>query len=266
MNRYGMIVAVLAGLLFSTQTFGWGATGHRIVAQIGEDNLSPEALASVREIIGERNLLAELSTWPDEIRSDSQVWGYTAPWHYISIDDDEVFGPELPRSESGDILWALENFEKVLRDDTVSREEKWQALAFYTHFVGDIHQPLHVGNRKDRGGNLVKVEYFGAPSNLHSVWDTQMISTVGLSYTEYVAFIDDVSVEQIRRWQANNYVEWAQESKALRPQVYALEFDVDGAPDLNYIYVYWNRATMDQRLRQAGYRLAGQLNAIFAEE
>jgi len=253
------------GLAAAQGALAWGATGHRVVAQLAEQHLTPEAKAGVAEIIGERNLLAEVANWPDHIRSDYETWGHTTPWHYISIDDHEHFGDDLERSDKGDILEALGRFEAVLRDDDASAEERKQALAFYVHFVGDIHQPLHVGNRTDRGGNDVKVKYFGKPSNLHRVWDEDMINKVGLSYSEYVLFLDDVIAEEQAKLTAARYVDWAQESKDLREQVYTLETDRAGEADIRYKYNYWNRDTMDQRLRKAGYRLAGKLNEIFAD-
>jgi len=264
--RIFLKTGLLAVSLIAAQgALAWGATGHRVVAELAEQNLSPKAKAGIANIIGEKNLLAELADWPDQIRSDDDNWGHTAPWHYISIDDHEHFGDDLKRSDKGDILEALGRFEAVIRDDAASEEERWQALAFYVHFVGDIHQPLHVGNRTDRGGNDVKLMYFGEPSNLHKVWDSGMIGTVGLSYSEYVRFLDDVIAEEQAEYAAASYVDWAQESKDLRPQVYKLETNRDEEVDLGYKYNYWNRSTMDQRLRKAGYRLAGKLNEIFAD-
>ncbi|MFT5707143.1 MAG: hypothetical protein ACI9ES_001433 [Oceanospirillaceae bacterium] len=85
--------------------------------------------------------IAKLATWLDEIRSDSRG-DRAKPWHYLSIEDDEFF-KGFARSKDGIVLKALSNFETKLRDSNITGQEKWQALAFYVHFVGDIHQPIY---------------------------------------------------------------------------------------------------------------------------
>ena len=201
--------------------------------------------------------LAKLANWPDSIRSDKN-WDYAKPWHYISIDDDEVFNGLL-RNEAGDILQALSDFEKKLRDKTISMQEKWQALAFYIHFVGDIHQPLHVGRRDDRGGNDITVTWFGKTKRLHAVWDSSIIENQKLSYTEYADFLNNLSADTINLWQNAVYLDWAKESKALRQGVY----DLPENKELSYQYAYKNTPILNERVAKAGIRLAGMLNDIF---
>jgi hypothetical protein len=62
---------------------------------------------------------------------------------------------------------------KLLKDIKVPVREKLMALAFLTHFVGDLHMPLHAGDRTDRGGNDVKAAYglVEGRLNLHLMWD-----------------------------------------------------------------------------------------------
>ncbi len=127
------------------------------------------------------------------------------------------------------------------------------------HLVGDVHQPLHVGNGTDRGGNDVKVTYFWKSSNLHSVWDTGMIDGQNLSYTEYVAWIDHTSDAQITQWKNDDLMVWVKESISLRPQVY----DLPESKEINYRYNYNNIAAANERLLKAGVRLAGLLEEIY---
>ena len=63
------------------------------------------------------------------------------------------------------------------------------------HIVGDLHQPLHVGNGKDRGGNDVKLDFFWESSNLHRIWDSGIIDQQKLSYTEYSDLLIDAGCE-----------------------------------------------------------------------
>jgi len=255
-NKLLVIITALLTTSIINSAFALGPIGHRVVAQIAEENLTPSAKKALMQITkGEP--LAKLSTWPDEIRSDSK-WDNTHAWHYISIDDDESFNG-LKRSKKGDILKALSDFEKVLRNKTASEEERWQALAFYIHFTGDIHQPLHVGNRDDLGGNKITVKWFGNQTNLHTVWDSSLINNQQLSFSEYANFLNHQTQDTIELWQNSVYLDWAVESKLLRAAAYKYPED----ENLGYSYAYINTPLLNERMSKAGIRLAGMLNDIF---
>ncbi|HSL85032.1 MAG TPA: S1/P1 nuclease [Thermoanaerobaculia bacterium] len=259
----GALVA-LATLAAPGELHAWGQNGHRIVGEIAERHLTVAARQGVIEILGQHESLAEAASWPDDIRSDP-AWGRAAPWHFISIDDHETLA-NTARSGEGDVLEAMERFEAVLRDPDAPKEKKVEALRFYVHFVGDVHQPLHVGRRDDRGGNSIRVRWFREPRNLHSVWDSGLIESRELSFTEYVRFIDGASREEIVAWQAAPYEEWVRESFCLRGRLY--DFGAEAArepeeePNLGFGYAFHQGPLVDRRLRQAGIRLAGHLNAI----
>jgi hypothetical protein len=257
--KYG-ISAVLSILIWTTSAMAWGQNGHRIVGRIAENHLTPEARQAVAELIGPESL-AQVSTWADEIKSD-RAWRHANPWHYINVEAGETF-ENAAKNPNGDIIESLARFEQVLRDSGSSRQAKAEALKFIVHFVGDIHQPLHAGSGKDRGGNDIKVRWFGEPSNLHAVWDTELIEYESMGYTEFVEFIDHATEVQINAWQQAPILEWARESRALLEGVYDVGSDQDGLPNLRFYYVFKNKATVQQRLLQAGIRLAGVLNAIF---
>ena len=127
------------------------------------------------------------------------------------------------------------------------------------HLVGDIHQPLHVGNGEDRGDNDVKIKYFWESSNLHRVWDSGMIDGQNMSYTEWVVKINHATDNQISDWQNDPVLDWADESKNLRPSVY----DIGDKKNLTYRYNYDHIAQVELRLLQAGIRLAGLLNEVY---
>jgi len=254
MKIYKLLPLLL--IFLSTTASSLGANGHRIVAEIAQQNLKPEALKALMALTGGYPL-AKLSTWPDEIKAD-KTWNFAKPWHYISIDDDESFH-NLKRSDKGDIWSALEKFEKQLMDKSLSDEKRWQALAFYIHFIGDIHQPLHVGNRSDRGANDVKVKWFGQPSNLHRVWDSGLIENQQLSYSEYVDMLNHTSAEQNKIWQGASYLNYLEESKKLRTQAY----EIGEEAELSYQYTFVHKPTIEKQMVKAGMRLAGRLNDIF---
>lgn len=258
------LVATFA-LLVSSQLFAFGATAHTIVSQVAEDQLDPLALEKIRQITkGEH--LQEIAFWADEIRADKKNWDYTKYWHFISIDDDQSF-EDVPRIKEGDILEALDRFENQLREHSGTEEERWQALAFYVHFVTDIHQPIHIGRWDDHGGNRIEVSWFGQATNLHSIWDDGLIDINGLSSSEIFTFIEEVSAEQKSAWRSSTYLDYAKESKSLRSQIYDFGPQVESAevPSLNQAYADLHKETMKKRLAQASIRLAAQLNDIFSE-
>jgi hypothetical protein len=247
----------VALLLLARPAFPWGATGHRVVGRIAEHHLSEAAARGVACILGPESL-AQVATWPDEIRSDP-AWERATPWHFFSIDDGETF-ESTAKSPQGDVIEAIGRFSKVLRDPAAARGDKAEALKFLVHFVGDIHQPLHVGRRADRGGNSIRVNWFGENTNLHSVWDEKILESEKLSFTEVAQFIDHPTDGEIQAWQSGGVLDWAKESAEVRQRVYDI-----GDGKLSYAYQYLNAPLVKRRLVQAGVRLAGLLNAIFAE-
>jgi hypothetical protein len=244
-----------------SSVLGWGANGHRVVGRIAASHLTSEAALAVAGLIGPEGL-DQASTWADDIRNDPS-WQpplqNPSPWHFLSIDDDETL-ETTARDPNGDVLEAIERFSAVLRDPRATRPAKQEALRFVVHFVGDVHQPLHVGRRADRGGNDVKVTLFGEPTNLHSVWDTGLVESERLSFTELAAFIDRPTLEEVRTWQSSTPTAWVRESKAERERIYKI-----GDGKLGFQYAFDHMPLIKRRLLQAGVRLAGLLNAIFAQ-
>lgn len=251
-------IAALAVLLLTLpgSVSAWGPTGHRVVGRIAERHLTPEAQRGVAALLGPDSL-ARVSTWADDIRSDPN-WKKATPWHFISIDDNETL-ETTARVPEGDVVEAIQRFEKVLRDPQADRQAKAEAIKFLVHFIGDVHQPLHVGRRADRGGNEIIVLWFREPSNLHSVWDSDMIDSTKLSFSELAEFIDHPTPEEITTWQSAPLAEWVRESFNVRQQVYDI-----GKRDLSFDYAFHNMPLVEKRLVQAGVRLAGLLNSVFA--
>lgn len=257
-----LALAIPALIIPAHSALAWGAKGHRVVGKIAENHLTPEARRGVEAVLGTESL-ARASTWADSIRSDAS-WDHAKPWHYINVPDDGDLAT-VERASGGDILEALERFEGVLRDGSARRQDKVEALRFLCHFLGDLHQPLHVGRATDRGGNDIDISWFGNRRNLHSLWDSGLINHMDLSYTEIVEFIDHTTPEQVAQWQRGSYLEWAKESQKLRAQVYDFGVpDSQPMPSLGWKYYERNVATVEERLLVGGVRLAGVLNAVFA--
>ena len=266
------VVAALAAVLISSPAFAWGKTGHRVVAAIADKQLSGLARAHVEEILGPGESLDEAANWPDWMRSDpAPFWQKTAtPWHYVTLNG--VIYDHAP--SEGDALEALGRFTKTLQDPNASLADKQLALRFIVHLVGDLHQPLHVGKCCDKGGNDVKVKWFGRDLNLHSVWDSAMVDDEQLSFTEFAAKLDrHTSRHDIIDWWDINPRDWISESAQIRETVYpppakpapkGKKGKGPALPELSYAYVYKFTPLMERRLSQAGVRLAAYLNAIYA--
>ncbi len=264
--KHALSVAVAAAFLIApAPALAWGKTGHRVVAALADAQLSGLARAHVEQILGPGESLDEAANWPDEMRSaPGKFWHKTAtPWHYVTVNG--ITYDHAPAE--GDALQALDRFTAVLKDPKASRADQQLALRFIVHLVGDLHQPLHVGKCCDRGGNDVKVTWFGKPTNLHAVWDSMLVDDEQLSFSELAAKLRrHISDADIIRWWDVNPRDWISESAEYRDTLYPPPSpDKDKLPGLSYDYVYKFTPLMEQRLSQAGVRLAAYLNAIYAE-
>ncbi|MCF7808747.1 MAG: S1/P1 nuclease [Candidatus Marinimicrobia bacterium] len=245
----------LITLLISTSMlFAWGKTGHRIVGMIAEENLTPEAKEQIAGILGHTDL-ARISNWPDEIKSDPK-WDHTHDWHYCTIfDGKEYEGPEA----GGRAIQKVVEFSDLLPKGVLSDRDQKNILCFIVHIVGDLHQPLHVGNGTDRGGNAVDVTWFRDSTNLHSVWDSKMIDHMQYSYTEYAQQIQLALTDEEKAGLLNpDIMAYVSASRAAHGQVYDI-----GDGNLSWKYIYKNRELMEDRLLRGGFHLAAVLNNIF---
>ena len=245
-------VLVLGGLADGVQA--WGPTGHRATCRIAERHLTPAAARAVAELLAPESL-AFVGTWADEIRSEPD-WAKADPWHWVTVPDGQTYEAST-KNPGGDLMEAIARFQKVLGDRSAPRAERAQALRWLAHLIGDLHQPLHVGRGDDRGGNETVVLWFGEPSNLHSVWDSQLIDHSALSFTELAELADRATPDQLREWQQGGPREWAVESQQLRGPVYAV-----GDRRLSWKYVHDAWPILQRRVLQGGLRLAAELNRL----
>lgn len=251
------ILLFSALMVMTSEVHAWGKNGHRIVGEIAQLNLDKNAAREVKKLLGNEDL-ARVSTWPDEIRSDKK-YNYTAPWHYVSIPTGKTYFDQK-RVADGDVIFALFQFEETLRDKKATVEQKKDALRFMVHMMGDLHQPLHVGLAEDRGGNNVRLKWFKTETNLHALWDENIVDFEQLSYTEYTKILNHFTKEETKAFTAGTFMDWARESQELRNVVY------DVGESAGYEYHFKVKPTYELRLRQAGIRLASVLNKIFKDE
>lgn len=274
---------LMTSLTTSFTTMALGQTGHRVVGQICQNHLSVKAWSEVSNILGGEQL-AYASTWPDEMRSsrtNSKAWGKIASnWHYVSVPADKTY-LESEKASKGDIVVAIQAFVEILKGNKLENgamktglneffgdidqvenqpELKQFALRFLLHLVGDLHQPLHTGFKEDRGGNNIKVMWFGEAKKLHGVWDSTLIDSQELSFSELSKKLDILTKKQQQDITDSNLMDWLNESLTLRHDVYNVQ---KYNYDLSYSYVFDNKPVLDSQLQKAGLRAAKLLNTIF---
>lgn len=255
---YQLLLAIL--LLLSGEHLSnegkWGKTGHRVVGEVAASYITPATEKEINLVLGHQSL-AIASTWMDQIKSDS-TYDYTHDWHWVTIPSGMTY-EETEKNPNGDLIQTIQTLVKDLKKGELSPKEEEKKLKMLIHLVGDIHQPLHVGTGEDMGGNDTRVEWFYEPSNLHRVWDSEMVDDTQLSYTEFAHAINHPSAQQIRNWQESNVIDWAKEAMELRDQVY----DVPDDRQLSYEYQYKNSKLLNRQLLKGGVRLGGLLNEIY---
>ncbi|MBU2970536.1 S1/P1 nuclease [Pseudoalteromonas sp. C2R02] len=248
----------------SHNAHAWSQNGHRIVAKIAENHLTETTLQAILPLL-EGEKLAEVSTWPDEMRSNpDEFWQKeSGKYHYVNISKASDFKPSSYNisAQSGEVTDAYALILKatsVLKSPSSSLKDKRFYFKFLVHVVGDIHQPMHVGHSEDRGGNRIKVKFFGEHSNLHSLWDGLLVENQNLSFTEFAHFIDTNDKTLISKYLNSQPKDWILESFYIAQKLYDI-----GDGDYRYNYVYEQTPVVKKRLTQGGIRLAGLLNRIF---
>jgi len=290
-NLIALCLMALSSLPLSTSgnkeySAVWGQNGHRIVAQICYDNLDKNAQNEVDKILG-KEYLAQVATWPDFIRSEKN-WDFSKPWHFITINTnqtvEQVIDEAAKDPKINNVYEAIELMTAILKDDSaaiktlqdlvnknnaklLNNSIKATALAFLIHFIGDVHQPMHVGKNNDFGGNKISVLFFSQKTNLHSVWDSGIIEQEGLSFTDFSDFIERHLAPNKNKIQKANMVGWIKESVKNREKIYnTLYNNTDrstGLPSLSYEYQHDFLEIVENRLGAAGYRAAKVLNTIY---
>lgn len=272
--------AALLVLALSISTDAWGPQGHRLVASLAANHLTPVARRNVAWLLGDERL-ADVAVWADEYLVGVNQ---TSFWHYVNIPPDATAydrdrdcprQPGVARGARGDV-WRDCVIDRIrynaerLADPKLDRADRAVALKFVVHFVGDLHQPFHA-TAVERGGNGIPVRVFGSetcggdparptPCNLHSVWDTQLIAHRALDDAAYLRRLEQqVTAQHLLARPVGEPAEWAMESLALsNAAMLAPKADADEA------YFRAQIPVIEERLALGGVRLAAVLNRALA--
>jgi len=237
----------------------WWDLGHRIVALIAEQRLTPHTQTAVRDIL-EGQSLADASVWADNIR---QYRHDADPLHYVNIPlSDRAYDPRRHCPKGRCIIAAINAEERALSNPATSPTDRAEALRFLIHFMGDLHQPLHVADNNDRGGNQRTVWLAGDSTNLHKVWDGQLLEHEGLTELDYLDLLRrEMDTMDLAALERGTVVDWAMEGHRIAvARAYRLPRD----GHIGEAYIRANRPIIDHALIAAGVRLAKVLNDVLA--
>ena len=252
---------LISAFFFSTpkteKTVFWGPTGHRTTGQIAEMHLTKKAKRKIDKLLNGESL-AFVSTFGDQIKSDKKYNEFYS-WHYVNMDLDQKYA-DTEKNPKGDLVTGIDKCIQVLKDEKSSKEDKVFYLKFLVHLVGDLHQPLHIGQKEDKGGNTVQVQWFGQGTNLHSVWDSKMIEEWNMSYLELANNAQDLSKDEVKAIEKGTVVDWVDEVHEITKAVYK---SAKKGENLKYRYSYDHFGTVRTQLQKGGIRLAKILNEIF---
>ena len=235
----------------------WGATGHRVVGKIADEYLKGKTKRKLKELLGYESL-ALVSTHADDIKSDKR-YNNLYTWHWVNF----PYGTKYEGSEKngrGDLITGIQACKDSITSQNTSKETKAFYLKFLVHLVGDLHQPLHVGQAEDQGGNKIKLLWFDEETNLHRVWDSEMIDHYQMSYSELADNAKHLTKEQVNSLQSGSVMDWVYESQALSQKVYE---SAASEENLRYKYQYNHFGTVRNQLQKGGVRLAKVLNDLF---
>jgi nuclease S1 len=258
------VLLLLALFCIALPALGWKREGHRIVADLAQRKLSAQAQAEVARLLANEPepSLAGVADWADEVRKADPT-DRRASWHFVNFRDGTCdYVPARDCPDGNCVVAAINRQFLILSDRSRPDAERRDALKYLVHLVADVHQPLHATPRRDKGGGDYQVELDGRGTNLHAVWDRDIILASGLSPADYAARLAaqaPLSPDPTGR-SDRPAVDWALEScRIVRDgNLYPPGHHV--GPD----YLRGQRATVEGRLRLAGDRLAGMINYALA--
>lgn len=254
---------ILIGLLFymPLQSFSWAQLGHRVVGEIADVYLKNKARKKIKKILGNESV-AMAGNWADFIKSEP-AYKYLDSWHYFNLPpnlDQTRFNSFLKQDTTANAYSRITFLTAELKNKSLPQDKKAMYLRLLIHLVGDIHQPMHTGRKEDLGGNTIKLTWFGEPTNLHRLWDGDLIESQQLSYTEYAEWINFTTHEQRIILQHQHLSQWVYDSYKISASIYAITKPND---KLSYRYIYDHIGIANEQLLKGGVHLAGLLNEIF---
>ena len=281
MRKLWATLAALA-LVAPSQAMAWGFFAHTVTGDIAEANIRADTRAKMQRLfraeaqIGtpdcDLKTLQDATVWADCIRPIRDRFGHAAAWHYRTTPICEAYEPWKNCSGGNCILAQIDRNQRILSDESLPDNVRLQALAFMVHFIGDVHMPLHSGDKNDRGGNDREAAYGFAPGlNLHWVWDGPLAERAITSARP--SLVRRYSPAELAELGGGTSADWGRESwQIARDFVYPTAFDTNAPceqdlPDSVQLTQEDIAAAIpisQRRVTQAGLRMAQMLDEAFA--
>ncbi|KAI5656983.1 hypothetical protein M9H77_25776 [Catharanthus roseus] len=282
-----MIERFFVVLLLFPGIFGWGKEGHYAICKIAQGFLSEDAEMGVKELLPDHaeGELANVCSWADEVRHHYH-YRWSSPLHYVDTPDFRCnyrycrdchdSAGHKDRCVTGAIYNYTMQLTSVFHSsDSEIKYNLTEALMFLSHFVGDVHQPLHVGFLGDEGGNTIIVRWYRRKTNLHHVWDNMIIESALKTFynSDLMTMIQAIQQNITDGW-FSGISSGENCSTIVCPDPYASESinlsckfayrNATPGSTLGDDYFFSRWPVVEERLAQAGVRLAAALNSIFA--
>uniref|UniRef100_A0A0D6R1Z9 Aspergillus nuclease S1 n=1 Tax=Araucaria cunninghamii TaxID=56994 RepID=A0A0D6R1Z9_ARACU len=272
------VVIALASAFPAAQS--WGKEGHTATCKIAQDLLNDKAADAVNKLLPDYAVgnLSSVCSWADEIKFR---YRWSSQLHYINTPDNKCnfqYSRDC-HDDQGEkdrcVAGAINNYTAQL-ESSDGQYNLTEALLFLSHFMGDIHQPLHVGFTGDEGGNTIDVHWYRQKQNLHHVWDSSIIETAMKDYydSDLNQMIEAIQQNLTDSW-SNDVPGWEKCStnETACPNPYATESirlacdyaykDVTENAVLSDDYFHSRLPIVEEQLAKGGVRLAATLNRIF---
>lgn len=258
--RFVSVLLAFLTLLAPAPAFAWGVDGHEIVAAVALDMLTPRARGQVAQLLGSPGMMIHDASWADEIRDRRPETGH---WHFVDIPLAAAgYDPRRDCAGNDCAVAQIGIDRQILADRHAPRVQRAEALRFLIHFIADVHQPLHAEDDGDKGGNAVHVSLGRERTNLHRVWDNDVVRAFGYGRDADRRVAAIIGPAQRKAWTVGTPADWANEAHAIaRDRIYP-NLDGGRSPHLPRDYAWREQAITQVQLAKAAVRLAWVLNTV----
>lgn len=218
-------------MLIPTPAAAWWEYGHMSVASVAWQEMKPETRIAVRRLLAHARELEtptcplrdirDASYWPDCVKTLGDRFSYAFAWHFQNADVCKPFDLKAACKDGNCVSAQIERNLKLLTNKDkdpkkrVPERERLMALAFLVHFMGDLHQPFHGGDRNDLGGNTFKANYGIIPSNMHAIWDGYLPDrAISTPPAEPAGILSQFSTAERAEMRLGTVQDWSRESWA----------------------------------------------------
>ncbi|RVT94978.1 S1/P1 nuclease [Sphingomonas crocodyli] len=274
-----ILIAGLSSLLAAAPAYAWWEYGHETVATIALHEVNPKARAEIKALLAKSALLEtptcpaktieQASVWADCIKPMRDRFSYIYSWHYQNMDVCKPFDLKAACPDGNCVARQIERNARLLKDRSQPVRVRVEALALLVHFMGDLAQPLHAGDRHDRGGNDTKANYGALKNtNIHSIWDGLLADrAISTPVGGPMGILAEVPAADRPAMAQGSVEDWSRESWQVAHDAYAALLGGDGCgpspaekPTLTNETIQALIPVLRLQVARGGIRLARLLN------